>query len=351
MEKITTKCLCVKLKDAEKIRKCLIKKDLLNRDLELCKDDSFIYFPLNKIPRNLKNYEITKNDFFLKERIPKSYKDALDLPDSIRQQLPTSYNIIGDILLIKLKENLTKYEKNIGKALLEASKNIKTVYLVEPVSGEYRIRNIKLIAGKKSLITKHKEFGLTFDVDVKNTYFSPRLASERKRIVDMVNSDEIIVDMFTGVAPFSVMIAKYANPKIIYAIDKNKNAIKYAKINVKQNNVLDKIELINADAKDVVTLLKKKNVKADRIIMNLPFSAHLFFSYASKIMADSCVIHYYDILSDDAIDDRVDRLKNIAEKNEIELTKLNINKIKTYAPREFYIGIDITAKKINADVA
>ena len=60
---------------------------------------------------------------------------------------------------------------------------------------------------------------------LKETYFSPRLANERKRITSLVKPGETVVDMFAGVAPFSIMIAKYANPKIIYAIDKNKDAI------------------------------------------------------------------------------------------------------------------------------
>ena len=80
--------------------------------------------------------------------------------------------------------------------------------------------------------------------------------------------------MFAGVAPFSIMMAKYADPEIVYAIDKNKEALKYAKQNIKRNNVLDRVEVINADAKEVPNILQKK---ADRIIMNLPLSSHLFF--------------------------------------------------------------------------
>ena len=51
------------------------------------------------------------------------------------------------------------------------------------------------------------------------------LASERKRVAGLVKPGEIVVDMFAGVAPFSIMIARYAKPKIVYAIDKNKEAI------------------------------------------------------------------------------------------------------------------------------
>ena len=142
------------------------------------------------------------------------------------EELPTSYDVVGAIILIKLPKALFPYRKEIGKALLETHKNIRTVCLIDPVSGELRTRNVTIIAGENQTLTTHTEYGLSFDVDVETTYFSPRLASERKRVADLVKPGEIVVDMFAGVAPFSIMIARYAKPKIVYAIDKNKEAIK-----------------------------------------------------------------------------------------------------------------------------
>jgi tRNA (guanine37-N1)-methyltransferase len=138
------------------------------------------------------------------------------------------------------------------------------------------------------------------------------------------------------------MIASYSNPKIVYAIDKNKFAIDFLKQNIKKNNVLDKVEALNIDSKDIH---KNISCKADRIIMNLPFSAYNFFKYALKIANKICVIHYYDILSDDKIQNRIKDLKKIAINSGFVLSNLDVRKIKTYAPREYYIGIDIIARK------
>ena len=333
----------VQLDQAEKMLKYLSEKNLLRNDLKISKDNAFIYFPVKDLPRELDHYKILKKEFEKKETEPKSYKEIVSIPDELKHELPTSYDVIGDIILIKLPNKLLKYQKEIGESLLESNKNIRTVCLIEPVTGEFRTRNIKVIAGEKHTTTVHKEYGLKFDVDVENTYFSPRLATERKRVAGLVKPNEIVVDMFAGVAPFSIMIAKYANPKIIYAVDKNEEAVKCAKQNIKRNNVLDKIEVINADANEIHKILQKK---ADRIIMNLPFSAHLFFAYALKIAKGYTIIHYYDILKIDKIEERTGKLKKIAEENGYSLPNLNMRKIKSYAPREFYIGIDITAKKM-----
>lgn len=344
------KGLQVKLIEAEKIRKYLSERDLIKKGFKIKKDNEFIYFPVEKIPQELNSYKVIKSKFEKYKTEPKSYKEIISIPDKLKDELPTSYDIIGDIILIKIKDSLLDYKEEIGKSLLKTNNDIKTVCLTKPIKGELRTRDIEIIAGEKNTKTLHKEYGLKFEVDINKTYFSPRLSTERKRIADLVRPGEIVIDMFAGVAPFSIMIAKYAQPKRIYAIDKNKDAVEYARRNVIRNNVLDKVEVIHTDAKKIHNIFNQKKIKANRIIMNLPFSAYLFFEYALDIIANPCVIHYYDILKEENISGRIEELKRKAKKVKITLTNFNIKKIKTYAPREFYMGIDITAKNY-ADVA
>ena len=338
-------------KDAEKVRRYLIKQNLLIKDLKIVRDKEFVYFPVKKLPRYIKYNKSLRMEFEKIEKKPESYKELVKIPEELKEKLPTSYDIIGDIISIKIPKDLIIYKKEIGKAILKVNKNIRTVCYTTPVTGELRIRNPEIISGEKSTITLHREYGLRFYLDVGKTYFSPRLAEERKRIASLVKQGEIVVDMFTGVAPFSIMIAKYASPKIIYAFDKNKDAINYALQNVKLNNVIDKIEIIHADSKNIKQILDKKISRVDRIIMNLPFYAHKFFPYVLKLIADKCIIHYYAIIEEQKLDERLIELEKTGDVNNIMLTYSKIRKIKTYSPREFYIGIDITAKKKDADVA
>lgn len=337
----------VRFKQAEQTRMFLSKNKILRTDLRIIRDKQFVYFPIKTIPKTLFKTKVTivEKEFEKQKTKPKTYRDILKLPKQIQDELPTSYDIIGDIILIKLPKNLQKYKKNIGESLLITNKNIKVVCAIEAVTGELRTRNLEIIAGEQRTTTTHKEYGVLFDVDVQKTYFSPRLATERKHIASLVKPKETIVDMFAGVAPFSIMIATYAHPAIIYALDKNKEAIRYAKQNIRKNKLLDKIEAISMDAKDAPRIFKKMNIQADRIIMTLPFSAHLFFSQALQIAADTCNIHYYDILKEEKIHERLKDLEQIAKKNKATITFLEKRKIKTYAPREFYIGIDIQATK------
>ena len=342
-----TIALRVELTDAERVRRFLYDNNFIRNDLKLTKDEKFVYFPLKEKPKEFDSYKILKFEFERINKKPNSYKDLLKIPNNIKQNLPTSYDVVGDIILLKLSDDFLFYSKNIGEALLKTNKNIKTVCISNPVSGELRIRDLKIIAGENNTTTIHKEYGILLKVDLGKIYFSPRLANERKRVANLVQSDETVVDMFAGVAPFSIMIAKYANPKIVYAIDKNKDAFLFAKENIKINKVLDKVEFINSDIR---RLSDRFENRADRIIMNLPFSSFKFFIDAIKIAKKNCVIHYYDILCEDDIPFRIDSLKKLALEENVHIVCKNVKKIKTYAPREFYIVIDITATK-NADVA
>ena len=337
----------VRLADAESVRRYLRQKSVLRDDLKVIKGKEWIYFPVSKIPKDLQDCKQVERSFDERTRKPRSYKDLAEVPAMLGESLPTSYDIVGDIILIKIPSKLIAYQQVIGMALLRAHRNIRTVCRVDPVSGELRTRPVVVIAGERRTTTIHKEHGLSFLVDVQRTYFSPRLASERKRIACLVHDQETVVDMFTGVGPFAITIARYASPKIIYAIDKNSEAVRLAKENVLRNHVLDRVEVIQADAKDVDQAIP---VKADRIIMNLPFSAMHFFPHALTIAQQRCVIHYYDIVREDQIQGRIGALHESAAASSFELSTSSIRKMKTYAPREFYIGIDITARK-RADVA
>jgi tRNA (guanine37-N1)-methyltransferase len=343
MKKEKCTALCVQVKQAETVRKYLQEKNYLREDLKIDHDTSYVYFPVKGVPPNLQSSSLITRYFNRKQKPISSYKEIVNVPNNLKSALPTSYDVIGDIILIKIPENLQRYQKNIGKALLEANKNIRSVYRSEPVTGEYRTRNITLLAGEKRTTTVHKEYDLVFEVDIQYTYFSPRLASERKRVAELVQPEEIIVDMFAGVAPFSVMIAHYATPKIVYAVDKNPQAVHCAKHNIKLNNVLDKVEVIHADAKEIQTRIP---TLADRIIMNLPFSVYSFFPDALTICREQTRMHYYEILKKDEVKRRIDDLKHIAKKHKYLLSEIKTKVLKTYTPREFYMGIDITATKM-----
>jgi tRNA (guanine37-N1)-methyltransferase len=132
-------------------------------------------------------------------------------------------------------------------------------------------------------------------VDLSKAYFSPRLSYEHNRVASLVKDGETVIDMFAGVGPFSILIAKTHNVKV-YAIDVNPHAVEFLKKNIRLNRVEDKVHPILGDAKQVVE--EKLVAVADRVIMNLPEKAIEFVDVACKaIKPTGGIIHFYTFIS------------------------------------------------------
>jgi len=339
------KAVCIPKLDGERIRRLLLEEGLLRTDLKIKKTKTHLFLPLLRESPLLCELPITLETFEVIEQPVPSYKMLLDIPEEHRELLPSSFDIIGDIILIKIPKDLEKEKGSIGAALLQAHKQVRTVYAVDPVSGEFRTHQIEIIAGIDRTQTIHTEYGIQLAVDVKETYFSPRLASERYRIASLVQDHEHIVDLFTGVAPFPLMIARYAHPEKIIAFDKNPTAVRLARTNIHKNKMEDIITVFEHDSMNAKEILDDLQIQADRILMNLPMDSFRFLPQSFSIMNTQAVIHLYEIIKEEDIPKRLHAIQVTAEKNGVSIKNMEVHRIKTYAPHEFYIGIDITAQK------
>ena len=159
--------------------------------------------------------------------------------------------------------------EEIAKQIMGSQRKIKTVLTpATSISGDFRVRELKYLAGENKTITSHKESGCTFKVDVEKCFFSPRLSFEHLRIAKLVQSGETVVNMFAGIGCFSIIIAKTANQTKVYSIDVNPVAIQCMEENVRINHVDGAVFPMLGDAKDIINS-KLKGV-ADRVLMPLP---------------------------------------------------------------------------------
>jgi len=110
------------------------------------------------------------------------------LSEQESEEIYSAFDQIGNILIVRIPDSLSSKKKIIGKTLLDQVKSANSVfYQSSPVEGDFRTRNLELLAGKDSTQTEYKEFGCRFSVDVQKAFFSPRLSTERDRIADLVN--------------------------------------------------------------------------------------------------------------------------------------------------------------------
>ena len=183
-----------------------------------------------------------------------------------------SFDIVGDIAIIKLTEASEKKAKTIADTLMHVHGNVKTVLAqTGAISGEFRLRKLMHIAGENRANTVHRESGCVFHVDLDKCYFSPRLGYERARIAKIVKPDETIVNMFAGVGCFSIMIAKGVESARVFSIDLNPSAVALMQDNIRLNRVYGRVIPLLGDAKIIVE--HQLRGQADRVLMPLPEKA------------------------------------------------------------------------------
>ena len=226
-----------------------------------------------------------------------------------------SFDVIGNIAVIKLpKSNIVNAEK-IASQIMAVHRNVKTVFAQNsPFLGDFRVRELRLLAGEHKTSTKCKESGCVFAVDVEKCYFSPRLSHERLRIASLVKTGETIVNMFSGVGCFSIIIAKTTSKTKVFTIDVNPTAVQYMKNNVRVNRVYGKVIPLLGDSKDIINAQLQGQV--DRVLMPLPEKALEYLPCAvSALKKQGGWIHYYDFQHATGNEKPVDKTKlKVAQK-------------------------------------
>ena len=220
-------------------------------------------------------------------------KKALEniLSDQENMQLVSAFDQIGDIIIVRIPDSLLPKKKVIGKALLDQVKTANSVfYQSSPVEGDFRTRNLELIEGQVKTETEYKENGCRFIVDVEKAFFSPRLSTERERISNLVNDDEVIINMFGGVGMFSLLAARKKSCTI-YNLDINPVASKLCEENIKLNKLKGTVISINGDSTEIIK--KQLQNKADRVLMLLPEQSDEFLEVAISSLKNTGIIHYY----------------------------------------------------------
>lgn len=333
--------LKVQKNNADKIRRVLLNQSLINLEMKIKRIDDFVYIPLMMKPskdlmEEIDDYqvEVVDIEFEIHTKGPKSLKDYLKdkIDDDKVDDIKKSFDIIGDIVILEIPEEYEEYKYIIGEAALKFTKRNAVFRKTSEIKGIIRTRELEHIAGEDVSETIHKEFGSRFQLDVRNVYFSPRLATERRRISEQVEDNEIIVDMFAGIGPFPISIAKEHKVKI-YAIDINPYAYKYIKKNIELNKLEGNIIPLLGDVGEV---LQGLNIKADRIIMNLPGTAWNYLDTAVKSLKHGGVIHYYEFASEYQIP--IDRIIETAYPRKVDI--LNSRKVKSKSPGVWHMGVD-----------
>ena len=315
-------CVLIPLQRAQAAIRTLRKLRLIDDSLEFTRTEAGLFIPLLHEPTSEDTASIkeqcdhitTQRELFTESpRKPQTLRETLrnKIPASFISSLPTSFDVVGDISIIELPEELGHYAFSIGSEILRLNPSIRLVLQKKSeIAGKFRTRQFLAIAGTGTTETLYREFSCRYRLNVGKVYFNPRLSHERMRVAAQVGVSECVVDMFAGVGPYSILIAKMQADAKVHALDLNPDAYRYLKENIFLNRVADRVIPTLGDARELVE--KKLRGTASRVIMNLPTEALGFIDAAVAALGpNGGTIHYYTFASRD---DEIVALKDVFQK-------------------------------------
>lgn len=250
-----------------------------------------------------------------------------------------AFNVLGNLALVNFSDDVKLADKKkFANQILKQNVAIKTVLEKSGnFKGRLRKMETKHLAGEKNKEVLYRENNCKFRFNIDTTYFSPRLSNERKEIASMIKKTDSVFVMFAGVSPFSIVIAKNAHPKRLVSNELNREANKYAKLNLELNKLKDKIELAPGDIKKVAN---KFNEKFDVIVMPRPQLKDSFLEDAFKLSKKNTRIYYYDFCPIEEIDLIIEKVKSEAKKAKKRIKILKTKSAGDIAPYKIRLRVD-----------
>lgn len=169
--------------------------------------------------------------------------------------------------------------------ILDKNPHLKTVVnKTNEIDNQFRVAPLEILAGDDCLITTVKENECQFRFDYSKVYWNSRLHTEHRRIIDLIQPKDVVVDVFSGVGPFAIPAAK--KNCTVYANDLNPDSYHWLLNNSKINKLGNQFYPFNLDGRDFIQhIVKGKIINDDvatghknlpiinHIVMNLPASA------------------------------------------------------------------------------
>lgn len=354
------------------IKEKFSKESLINQKYKIEQEGNYKLFPLierkeiiDNIVKEIKNrisVEIIAKKAILNPNFKfRTLKEVLigKIPPDYFNLIPSSYDVIGSIAILEFEKpdqiknkDFIDYKRLVANAVININKNVKSVFEKKSkIKGSYRLRDFVYLSGENKTETVHKENNCVFHLDIKKTFFSPRLVYERRRISESrIKEGETIVDMFAGVGPFSIQIAQL-NHVEIHAFDLNPFAYSYLKKNLSSNRLDGMIFPYNINVRDLLNptnqIGEKLRNSVDRIIMNLPESSIDFIDVACFLMKTTGgILHFYNFLEKSKLINETIKIleKKLSESNWFMEEKFFSKIVKSYSPKTELFVIDLSIK-------
>jgi tRNA (guanine37-N1)-methyltransferase len=270
------------------------------------------------------------------------------VPDNLLNLVPSGFDIVGSrsgaVAIVEIPSELEDYKYEIARAIIRSGRNVKTVLRrIGPRGGEYRLYTYERLIGEVTEVI-HVESGVRLMLDPIRVFFSPRDQYDRLDLASRVGDGEVIAYLFAGVAPYAFIILKLKpTVRLIYAVDINPDAVRYAEVNVRLNKARGRVIPIEYDAARFCGEMRNS---FHRVIMTLPLGAHQYLPDAIRCVMDGGVINFYHTgPEEEPFRDAEAVIRSHCLGMGVECNIMGERIVREYAPRVYKVRVDFKVNK------
>jgi tRNA wybutosine-synthesizing protein 2 len=329
--------MAVRREEAEEVRKPLARSRVVRKDVVIEEEGGMVLLPIvdgydpparfpvvEREPRLLDVRRHPQEAIALKLRLPKEKEELL----------PQGWEMVGDVLTLRLPLELEGDKERIAAVYAEVL-GARAVLLEKGIiQGAWRRPKVELVLGSDTETT-HAEGDILYRLDPAKVMFSSGNFEEKQLMKRLPCQGETVVDMFAGIGYFSMPLAKHARPRMIWACELNPDSFTYLRENISLNGVQDNVIAVLGDDRDL-----PGTRFADRILMGYVGGTASFLPKAFAMAKKAGLIHFHERYGIDQLPDRM--MQEIADncggrKYEV----LGWREVKSFGPATIHIVADI----------
>ena len=316
----------------EEVRQALRHLGLIDRGVRITKRGDVVLIPVTAEPpaelltRGVHLEEVDRMAPRSTPRDPQAELAARLRRYRVPQGLaPTKWERLGDVIVLRLREDARDYGDRIGFAFAETFDVRAVVEDLSGIHGVLRTPEVRILWGR-GLEVEHLEGGVRYAFDVAKIMFSSGNLPERTSVAGKIRDGDVVVDLFAGIGYFALPIAVHARPARVVACELSPVSFHYLVENVRRNRAAT-VEPRFGDCRATAP----RNV-ADVVIMG-HFSAAEYLDVALDCLRGSGLLIYHELCPREQFPQApVAHLTEGARKRWFDVESVHSRILKSYAP-------------------